>query len=156
MAYTMPAMMSSISELHESVSRMAQDLTHIQEELPHWDVSEALKREIVTVCQEFGSALYDIRKEIRTLEDKLGMHPNEEPFDPGVVNPDPRITMGLIERWLAREIDAMHALVIRLRTLAEADRELVGVTVLVTESAANILHAQMRVKEALASIAQQL
>jgi hypothetical protein len=143
-----------ISELYASVTAMAQNLTYIQEELSHWDISNTLKSEIVTVCQEFESALYDVRKEIRTLEDKLGMHPGEEPFDPGVVNPDPQVTLELIERWLAAETEAMHALVLKLGALAETDLEVMGVNVLVTESAANILLAQIQVKQALAAISR--
>lgn len=135
---------------------MLGNLAFIEKELPSLALADDLKDEIVAVCQGFGWTLRDIRKEIYTLEDKLGMHPGEEPFDPNVVNPDPKATMGLIEHWVAEEAQAMDALVRRLWALADENKGLGTMSVLVTESAANILHAQAKLKEALSSIAAQL
>lgn len=145
-----------ISELHKSISAMLHNLAFIERELPTLELADDLRDEIVAVCQRFKWTLRDIRKEIYTLEDKLGMHPGREPFDPNVVNPDPKPTMSLIERWLTEEAQAMDTLVRKLWALVEEDEGLSTVSVLVTESAANILNARTRIKEALSSISAQL
>jgi hypothetical protein len=145
-----------ISELHESTTAMLHNLTFIQKELPTLELVDDLTNEIVAVCQRFEWTLRDIRKEIYILEDKLGMHPGKEPFDPAVVNADPKATMSLIERWVTEETQAMDTLVKKLWTLSGQDKGLGTVSVLVTESAANILNARARVKEALSSISAQL
>jgi len=145
-----------ISELHESVSTMLDNLAFIEKEVTSLELMDDLRNEIVAVCQRFGWTLYDVRKEVYILVDKLGMRPDEEPFDPNVVNPDPRATMGLIECWIAEEAQAMHTLVTKLWALAEKNESLGIVNVLVTESAANVLNAQVRLKEALSSISAQL
>lgn len=49
------------------------------------------------------------------------MHPGEEPFDPGVINPDPRVNIGLIHGWLKEEIDKLQVLVAYLDIQSKQD-----------------------------------
>ncbi len=142
----------AIGQLYSSAGEIAGNIANIRKELPSLTIPQAEKLRIGKVCEEFEGAVYDVRKEIRNLEDKLGMHPGEEPFDPDIKNPDPRATMGFIDRWLRTEIEAMHQTVLHLDGLSKADRALGGAYLLVAESAANILNGYSTVQDALSSI----
>jgi len=97
-----------------------------------------------------------VRKEIRNLEDKLGMHAGEEPFDPEINNPDPLVTIGFINKWLGTEIEAMHQTVLHLDGLSKDDHALGGAYLLVAESAENILTAYSNVQVSLVRIREML
>jgi len=73
-----------------------------------------------------------------------------------IVNPDPRVTMGFIERWIGNEVQKLDALVHKVWALADQDAQAYGlVQVLLTESAGNILQAHGDMKAELARIASR-
>jgi hypothetical protein len=139
--------------LYRSLDEMAANLAYVRRELPALAMGDVLRAATKGMCDEFDSALYDVRKEVRTLEDKLGMHPGEEPFDPDVVNTDPRVTLSLIETWLSRELEGLHTVVKELERGAEREPTLGAAFVLVAESGANILKAFGAIRERLKFIA---
>lgn len=143
---------AEVQKLYASLREMAANLQYIRRESAHLEMPAALRTEISRGCEEFESALYDVRKEVRTLEDKLGMHPGEEPFDPDVVNPDPRANLGFILRWLQTELDALHEIVTRLDSTVKDDPSLGIVCVLVTESAANVHRSYTVISDAVRAI----
>ena len=145
-----------ILTLYRSLDEMAANLAYIGRELPALTMGDEVRAAITGMCDEFGSALYDVRKEVRILEDKLGMHPGEEPFDPDVVNPDPRGTLYLIETWLSRELERLHTVVKGLERGAEREPTLGIIFVLVSESGGNILKAFVAIRERLKFIAVKL
>ncbi len=145
-----------ILKLYASHTEMAANIVYIRRELQKLRMADDIRDEIVQMCDNFDSALYDVRKEVRTLEDKLGMHPGEEPFDPGVTNPDPRVTMEFIRNWLWSEIERLHAIVTRLERDSKGAADIGSVYVLVAESAVNILRAFTTLKEALEVITTTL
>ena len=142
--------------LYRSLDEIAANLAYISRELPSLKMGDVVRSTITGMCNEFDSALYDVRKEVRTLEDKLGMHPSEEPFDPDVMNPDPKVTLGLIERWLSRELESLHTVVKELERGAEREPALEIIFVLVAESGGNILRAFGAIRERLKFIAVKI
>lgn len=146
----------AVLALHRSLDEMEANLAYISRELPELEMPGRVRAAITGMCDHFNSALYDVRKEVRTLEDKLGLHPGEEPYDPGVTNPDPKVTLALIEKWLVPELKDFHAIVELLRREKERDSEMGIVVVLVEESGANILNAFSAIKDSLSFIAAQL
>ena len=64
--------------------------------------------------------------------------------------------MELIECWLTEEVHAMHGIVRKLWERAGADENLRIVSVLVSESSANILNTSAKIKAALRDIATHL
>jgi hypothetical protein len=142
--------------LYRCLGEMAANLAYISRELPALEMEDGIRAAIIGMCDDFDSALYDVRKEVRTLEDKLGMHPGEEPFDPNVVNPDPKATLSLIETWLRRELEALHVVVKKLERAAEQDPAMGGVFVLVAESGANMLTAFVAIRDRLKFIAAKI
>ena len=67
----------AIGQLYSSAGEIAGNIANIRKELPSLTIPQAEKLRIGKVCEEFEGAVYDVRKEIRNLEDKLGMHPGE-------------------------------------------------------------------------------
>lgn len=143
-----------ISDLYELTSEIEANLNYILKEIRTLDAPKNLEDRVCTVCEEFENTLRDVKKEIRVLEDKLGMHPGEEPFDPGVVNPDPKVTIGLIDLWLGKSIDQMHNLIKSLE--GSKDPDTITVYVLCAESGANILNCYRQIKDNLDLIAKRL
>jgi hypothetical protein len=129
-----------IAALRRSTSLIADNLSYIQKELPTLEVPESLRDEIVSACQKFEGALWDVNAEIRNLEE----------------NADPAVTIGLIGRWMRAEIETLHQLVTELRKASAEDVSRMGLEVLVTESAANILYAYRDLCDALNSISAGL
>jgi len=126
-----------IAALRRSTGLISENLSYIQKELPQLHAPEDLRDEIITACRDFEAAIWDVNSEIRNLEEKLGMCPGE----PETPNPDPGVTIGLIDGWMRAEIVTFHQLVTKLRDLKSEDASVAGLKILVTESAANILHA---------------
>ena len=147
---------ASIAELYSSLADIAANVNYIQDELPVCDLSDAERSHIGKTCEEFEGAIYDVRKEIRNLEDKLGMHPGQPPFDPDIRNPDPQVTMGFIGDWLLTEIKAMHETVLRLQAASSVAPDHGRAYLLVGESATNILRAYANARQALDAIGAQL
>ena len=147
---------ASVSELYQSLAEIAANVGFIQSELPACNLSDTQRSNIVEKCEGFVEAIYDVRKEIRNLEDKLGMHPGEPPFDPDIVNPDPLVTTGFIADWLMTEIMAMHETVVRLQEASKVSPDHGRAYLLVGESATNILRAYGNVQSVLATIKTQI
>jgi hypothetical protein len=136
-----------IAEIHLLLSAMQRNLEFIQQELPGLEMEDDLRDEIVQVCQGFWWTLRDIREELYTLQDKLGLRPGKEPYDPAVTNRDPSGNVRAIQGWLGQDLSRLDRLVKHLWALVEADLGLAAVSVLVTESAANIANAVTKVRQ---------
>ena len=145
-----------VAQIHSSVAEIGGNIDFVRDELPVLTIPEAEQLRIVEVCEGFEGALYEVRKEIRNLEDKLGMHAGQEPFDPDIKNPDPLVTIGFIDRWLWTEIEAMHQTVLHLDRLSKDDHALGVAYLLVAESAANVLTAYSSVQVSLSRIRDAL
>lgn len=141
-----------IAALRRSTGLISENLSYIQKELPQLHAPENLRDEIIAACRNFEAAIWDVNSEIRNLEEKLGLCPGE----PETLNPDPGVTIGLIDRWLRAEIETFHQLVTKLRDLKAEDASMTGLEILVTESAANILHAYKDIRDNLDLITAHL
>ena len=144
-----------VSSLYASLSDVSANIHYVEKALPTISIDDSERSQIVELCDEFHSALYDVRKEVRNLEDKLGMHPGEEPFDPDIVNPDPKVTMSFIDEWMRDAIVLMHGTVKKLEALSTSKAD-GGAYLLVAESAVNILGAYSAIKDALAAIESEI
>jgi hypothetical protein len=145
-----------VSGLNRCLADIAANLAYVRQELLALNVSAAVGAEVLAMRDEFAAALDDVRSEVRILEDKLGMHPDEDPFDPNVLNADPKATTALIEKWLRREIDSWDAMARRLDQEAKRLPELTALLVLLTESGANICNAFAEITERLKSIVNSI
>jgi hypothetical protein len=141
-----------IVALRCSTSRISESLSYIQKELPELHAPENMRDEIIAACRNFEAAIWDVNSEIRNLEEKLGLCPRE----PETLNPDPGVTIGLIDRWLRAEIVTFHQLVTKLRELKSVDASVAGLEILVTESGANILYAYKDIRDNLDFITARL
>ena len=142
--------MKNVSDLYSNLADIEANVRFIAEQLPTLHVTESERSSIKALCGEFESAIHDVRTEIRNLEDKLGMHPGEPPFDPDIVNPDPRVTMRFISSWTWDPIQQMNTIVQQLQS-SGSDAYL-----LVAESAVNVLKSFDAMREALDRIGREL
>jgi len=143
----------AISNVYQDLVKIEDNLRFILNEVPSQELNDETPSKISAVCNNFYWTINDCKKELRNAEDKLGLHPNEAPLDPGSVNPDPRVNIEMIEIWLSEEINNLHELTTALHALA--DKELLrfgAADILVTESAANILNAYNNIREETAKI----
>lgn len=146
-----------IANLYQGNDVINRNLAYIQKELPTLSIPAETRDEISTMCNKFQWTLSDLRKEIRNLEDALGMHPGDEPFDPSIVNHDPHVTIGFIQKWIAAELSTLRELVEKLDQLAEQDSRTYDlVRVLVKESAINIFKAYFGTRDELKFIVEHV
>jgi hypothetical protein len=137
-----------IANMYKGCQVIDENLAFIFKELPTLSFPDDVRAEVSGTFAGFRDALHDVIAEIRILEDKLELHPGEDPNDPNVVNRDPRVTLELIEGWLSKEAETMNRLVRKLWAPDQQDRNTyILVNALVTESATNILQAVAGIKE---------
>lgn len=127
--------------MRSAAEDIAANVAFMGGELPRIELTPHFRDSIVTLCSDLESVLYDVRNEFKNLEDKLGLRPGLEPHDPGIVNPDPRVTLHFIRSWLEAEIFPINALVRSLLASRETNAKLGLACALVAESSANILTA---------------
>lgn len=146
-----------IENLYKWCRVIDENLAFILRELPTLRLPDDMRGEVSATCTDFQDAIHDVIEELRILEDKLGLHPGQEPYDPGVVNRDPRATLETIERWLSQEAEKLNGLVKKLWALQERDPNTYTlVNALVTESATNIHKAVAGAKAEMRDISGRL
>lgn len=128
--------------LGEFVAELQSNADYVAREIDNLPDSAEVKASIVGVCDGLNGLACDLRSEVLNLHDKLGLRPGEPPYDPDIVNPDPRVTLGLFRNWPREELGKLNELVQRLTGEDSAG------FVLVAESATNILNAYHRAMEA--------
>jgi hypothetical protein len=138
-----------VSKLYAATSQILSNLRYICDELPNIPTTAETRDAILKVCDDFQWEVLDIRMEIRRLEDNLGLHPGEDPFQHGMESQDPRETMRFIHDWLGPQLRAMHDLVTRAHAQAEHHPEAALLAILLAESASNIIHAAIAIRDAL-------
>jgi hypothetical protein len=132
-----------VGAIWTALSEMQSNVDYMRRELPKMSLTTDFEKELVAVLGEFDSLLFDLRTEARNLEDKLGMHPGDAPFDPGIVNPDPRVTMRFLREWPIETFQMLNAVVQKLDLAAGS------AYILVAESAVNMLNARRAMLAAL-------
>jgi hypothetical protein len=123
----------AVARLHSCVSEMTAIVQRVMAELPPHDVDQRQRADITKFCSDFEQATRAIQAEIRILEDKLGLHPGEAPYDRSVLSREPIITIYIIRKWLSEEIDSIKAILRRLergaayRVVARATVDLIRI-----------------------------
>jgi len=138
----------AVSNVYQDLDKIEGHLRFILDKVPSLDLDEETSSKIKSVCNNFYWTINDCKKELRTAEDKLGLHPNEAPLDPGSVNPDPRVNIGMLESFLSEDINNLKELVTTLHVLADEELLRFGTAdILVTESAAHIINSYNNIRE---------
>ena len=119
--------------LHDNLHVIVNNIAYVRQELPRLRLEDELRATLQGMCDEFDSALYDVRTEARALEEQLQNRSGAATVD-AAENGDPKVTLSLIEKWLRREIEALDGMVGQLDEAAKRDVGLIAPTVLVTES----------------------
>ena len=142
--------MTHVSDLYSNLADIEANVRFVAEHLADLQIADSERSAIAELCEEFGGAIHDVRIEIRNLEDKLGMHPGEPPFDPDITNPDPRVTMRFISNWMWEPIKMMNTTIQQLQSSRS------NAYLLVAESGANVLNSFDAMRDSLDQIGREL
>jgi hypothetical protein len=143
-----PRLQEEIAVFARFPIELGSNASYMRGELENLGCSSDRNARIEHLCGELDGLAYDLRTEVYNLQDKLGLRPGEEPWDPDIANPDPRVTLDFFRDWPRAVFEEMHDLV---QTLKE-DSENEGGTlpfILVAESGANMLNAHKDVLDAI-------
>lgn len=139
---------AAVLSLRTNVLMIDQNASYVLRELPSLRaLGEQDRARIREVWDSLSSCCYDAKKEVRNLEDKLGLHGDDEWFDPDISNDDPRVTTDFITSWLNDDIQKIDELVRAL----DQSKNRPGCSVayiLVAESAMNVLHSMQSIYDA--------
>jgi hypothetical protein len=139
---------AAVLSLRTNVLMIDQNADYVLREVPGLpSLGEQDRTRIHEVWESLSSCCYDVKKEVRNLEDKLGLHGNDEWFDSDISNDDPRVTTHFITSWLGTEIHAIDALV-RMLDQSQNQPGCSLAYLLVAESAVNVLHSMQSIYDA--------
>jgi hypothetical protein len=118
---------------------MLENATYIQRELPRVTLDADLRAQAVRVCEQLIGTKHDILSEVDELDAVLahGGSPEE------IAKYRERIV-----RWLGEDVADLHELVLAVHAAEKRDPAFGTASVLITESAANIVRAFSDVKAA--------
>jgi hypothetical protein len=143
-----PRLLDELAVFARFPVELGSNASYMRGELENLGCSPDRKTGIEHLCGELDGLAYDLRAEVYNLQDKLGLRPGEEPWDPDIVNPDPRVTLAFFRDWPRAVFEEMNDLVQAL----DKDREKEGSSlpfILVAESGANVLDAHKEVLDAI-------
>ncbi len=143
---------TDVGTVHTALAEMQSYVGYMRSEQAGIPLPDAARASLKKALDEFDGLLYDLRTEARNLEDKLGMHHGEQPNDPDILNPDPRVTMGFLREWSREPFQMLDAVVRELDRPSEGDMAAGSAYILVAESAVNMLTANNALLEALERI----
>lgn len=129
-------------EAHACAMAMLENASYVERELANVALPVELAQRTRTTCASLIGTKHDIVSELSELDDLLAVAPQDKAGHAERVE--------RIVRWLADDIQELHALVMALRAASDADPAYGQGTLLVMESATNVLLAYNRVREAAA------
>ena len=128
-----------MEEARNCALMMLDNSNYIRRELANVQMNDALRGQTEQLCTSLLGTAHDVMHELSELAELLESQASDAVISSYVDR---------IIRWLQQDIDSMHQLVTALES-ADARGEDCGLAlVLVTESAANILHPFGRAKKA--------
>ena len=145
-----PSYAKAIAAIHAGVTDIQANLAYIERELPPLRGDFELKKDIIDICQGFWTALCDIRKEVYNLEHALSIDPPDDALSAW------DSIKSKILQTLSKETNMMDGLIRTLWVLVEEDDRIGVVSLLVTESAENILKNVPKIDQALGEIENRL
>ena len=139
---------SYVNTIRKSVGSMIWNCHYVRQELPNVAISSDAEAHLLEILDDLEGALYDIRCELRNLEDELGLRPYHPPRHPNIFNPDPRITIELIREPLSDKMPALEFIEQRLREESDSQGKALA-CLLVSESANNLREDHQAISHAL-------
>lgn len=138
----MPDHDAALTAIRECAMAMLDNAQFIEGELPRVTLTAELKKQVADVCESLVGTKHDLIHEIFEFDELRGSGASEAKL---VKCLDGMVGM------IAEVVGQLHRVVMALRKASAADTGLTMASVLVMESATNILHAYEAVREARAS-----
>lgn len=121
-----------MTEAHNFAMVILESATFIQSELANVRMNDALRAQTEQVCTELVGTKHDIISELFEVEELLGS---------GAAASVIVSRMNRIVHWFQDDITRMHQLVTALQSASQQEPAFASASVLITESATNILNA---------------
>jgi hypothetical protein len=118
---------------------MLENASYVQRELPNVIIDDPLRSQTAEVCDAMVGTKHDIFSELFEINELLESH-----AESAVISS--RLARSI--RWFWEDISSLHEVVMALRADSQKNQDHTLATILVEESAANILHAFNRAKAA--------
>ncbi len=133
-----------ISVMHECIGIMMRNADFVVKETSSLAADEPLRSEITGTCRQLSDTLmFDVRGEMRAIEDKLGLASEPDSYS----NRDPGVNAQLITSWVGTAIDDLNRLIQSLPESTEQPAQ-ISLSILLRESGTNILVAYKRLCDA--------
>lgn len=146
-----------VQNIFESIAKIQGNLGYIDQELPGLKVPQEIEEAVSSVTQSIGNGVLDIRAMAQDFANNFIMPQNE---NLGASNPqacDPNKTKEMIMSRMSDEMHSLNAIVQRLISLSKDNPSKYGVvSVLVGESATNILNAFVCICDTFDSITKMI
>ena len=133
-----PAFGHFLISARDCAMQMLCNATYIQKELPNVAIPDGLGEKIEAVCVSLIATKHDVMTEVLEL-DNLPLTTPPDVLDE---------TINMIMKWLGEPIRDMDKLALACQAAASEDERFIGCSLLIGESATNILNASIAVLDA--------
>lgn len=116
----------------ECAVQMMQNAAYMKQELPNVQLGDGLRKQAEEVCDRLASAKHDLISELFDLDELLATDASDAAIGERVER---------MVRWARDDLLAMHDLVVAIDDEATRDPQVITASILVMESAGNILNA---------------
>ena len=136
-----------VMSARECAMQMLQNGTYMQKELSNVAMSEELRRQAEEVCGQLIGTKHDVMTELFDLKDLVGTDAPDEKVAERVMR---------IVQWALDDLRQLHAVVTALEEESRQDAGVTLASILVMESAGNILQAFGQMKSAAEGVLRAL
>ena len=133
------AVQEALSAIRDCALTMLENASYVQRELPNVEVADPIRSQAAEVCDAMVGTKHDIISELFEIDELLESDAKSTPIS---------IRLTRCIRWLWEDISRLHQVVMALRADSQKNEKHTLATILVEESAANILSAFNRAKAA--------
>ncbi len=133
------AVQEALCAIRDCALIMLENASYVQRELPNVEVADPIRSQVVKVCDAMVGTKHDIMTELFEIDELLESDAESTPIP---------FRLTRCVRWLWEDISRLHEVVMALRANSRKNPNHTLATILVEESAANILRAFNRAKAA--------
>jgi 3-phosphoglycerate kinase len=142
-----PAVQEALSTIRDCALTMLENVSYVQRELPNVEIADSLRSQTAEVCDAMVGTKHDIISELFEIYELL-----ESDAELAVISS--RLTRSI--RWLWEDLSRLHQVVMALRADSQKNENHTSATILIEESAANILNAFNRAKAAVDAVVSDM
>jgi flagellar biosynthesis/type III secretory pathway chaperone len=140
------AVQEALSTIRDCAFIMLENASYVQRELPNVEMTDLLRSQTAEVCDAMVGTKHDIISELFEIDELL-----KSDAELAVISS--RFNRSI--RWLWEDLSKLDQLVMALRADSQKNKNHIGASILVEESAANILNVFNRAKAAVDAVVSE-